>query len=369
MVRVQAGKLIYALAGTVLLLAAWEAFARHFAGTTGLLKVGPVMQDASHNGELDRALRVLPPPAAPRVVLLGSSQIDNVKRSTGAYDEAVPFRLSHALASTGVAHEVLDLSGPGQQVVESMVILVGGAAESRPAVVIVGVGLYSMLRPEVRESLPAAVDMGAVRAAVTDPALLPDALGRAALLSSLPTVTAAGATTVQDRVDTRLGAWLAARLAMVDRRRVMFNELINTPIRGDLVAYVQRNWQGSRTARTYEIGAGYTTGLAALQVMAQWSAQERLPCILVVMPYESTREPIAYPPATQARVDADLRAIASRTGAVVLDLGHALAPADFGTFVDGSPDALHFDARGHDIVGRAMAEAVRPLAAFRAAAP
>jgi hypothetical protein len=354
-VRIRVGKLVYALAGTVLLLGSWEAFAHRFSGTAGLRKIGPVMQDASNNDELDRALRALPPPAAPRILLLGSSQIDTVKNGSGTPGEAIPFRLSRALDAAGVAYEVLDLSGPGQQVIESMAILIGSAAETRPAAVVLGVGLFSMLRPEVRESLPAALDMQAVRAAVADPALL----------SALPAAAAGGAVTVQDRIDARLGTWLAARLVMVDRRRVMFNELINTPLRGDFVAYVQRNWQRSRTARTYEIGPGYASGLAALEVVAQWSARANVPCVLVILPYESTREPVVYPPATQARVTADLQAIAGRTGAVVLDLGQALTPGDFGTFLDGSPDGLHFDARGHEIVGRAMAEAVRPRLAAR----
>ena len=360
--RNDARRLIYALAGTVLLLAAWEWTARSFfSGTTGLRRSGSVMQDASANEELDRALRALPPAGAtPRVLVLGSSQIDNVKDSAGVTDAAIPFRLSATLRSAGVPHEVLDLSGPGQQVIESLVILVGAAPETRPAAVVIGVGLFSMLRAEVREALPAAVDMDAVRAAVSDPALLPDPDRRAALQRTLPAPKAGGDLTVQDRIDARLGALLAARFTMVDRRRVMFRELIDTPIRGDLVAWVQRSWQQSRTARTYDIGAAYSPGLAALEVMARWSAQRGLPCLLVVMPYESTREPVVYSPATQQRIDDDLRALAERTGAVFLDLGDALTPADFGTFLDGSPDSLHFGAHGHDVVGRAVAEALAP---------
>jgi hypothetical protein len=359
--RISTFRLIYALAGTVLLLAAWESFAAHsFSGTTGLVRHGPVLQDASGTDELDRALAALPSPQAPRVVLLGSSQIDVVKDGAGE-DKAIPFRLSAALQAAGVGHEILDLSAGGQQILESLVILVGSAARTRPRAVVIAAGLFSMLRADVRESLPAAVDMAAVRAAVADPSLLPDPDARKDLLGALPAPGTAGDRTVQDRIDARLSTFLAARLVMVDRRRVMFKALLDNPIRRDLVALVQRHSEGSRTARTFEIGGPYALGLASLEVMARWSARRHLPCVLVVMPFESTREPLLYSPSTQRRVAGDLRALAARTGASFLDLGGALQPSDYGTFVDGSPDNLHFGARGHDVVGRAVADVLGPL--------
>jgi lysophospholipase L1-like esterase len=54
----------------------------------------------------------------------------------------------------------------------------------------------------------------------------------------------------------------------------------------------------------------------------------------------------------------DLGRLASRYGFALVDVNHALRSADFGDYADGSPDGLHYRARGHALVADSVAERI-----------
>lgn len=351
-----------------MLLLGWNRLATRFAGTAvGIRGAGMVVQDASSNDDLGRMLTNIPAPDGPRLVLFGSSQIHAVKGDSDFSDRAIPYQLSTALRSRLPSHQVVDLSGPAQQVLESMVIALAELDHLAPAAVVVGVGLFNMSNSDVRPAIRGTVDLRAVseRLYMLDSAALP-AQSRDTLLRTLaPMIPRNTDSTVQQRLDARLEHWLDGHVAMVANRRAMYNRLIDQPLRRDLVAHIQRGRGATRTARTYTIGAPYAVALAAIQALAAATRQRGIPLVVCILPTEHTRRPPPYSDSTRARVSADLRSLASRPGVVFVDLDGALGPADFGFYADSSPDGLHFKAHGHAVVGSILADSVASLLAHR----
>lgn len=353
--------LVWAMGLAVVLLLWWEWFGAQLdSDAVALTRHGAVFQDATGNDRLRDFLKALPPPQAPRVLVLGSSQMITVKRAEGQGRVSVCWRLADEL---GFGTEIVDLAAGGQQVIESMAVLLGALDEVRPSRVVIGLGLFSMTRSRVRESIPAAFDADRLRAQVE--ANLPgdlDADRRAALLaltSGSAVEAAERGETVQQRADRAISGWLAERLRAIANRRVLYNRLVDAPLRRDLVVWVGREFRGLKVARTHLIGKSYPVSLDALTMMQKACRARGVPLHVVILPFESTRKPLVYRPEDQKRATADLEALARQTGVHLLDLAAALGPEHFGNYTDGSPDGAHFDAAGHAIVAARIAEHIR----------
>jgi len=333
-----------------------------------LRRRGDVFERAS--AHLARTLAEVPPPALPRVAVFGSSQVAVVKSDTVDTTRATPSRLQAALAERGLRTEVVDFSDGGQQLVESLLIELATQEHVRQNAVVVGVSLFSMLRTNVRPTLLADLDGAALRDELR--ARMPvDADPKAAegLLawsrSAEQRVTGRGET-IQEQMDDRIGAWLAAHTSAFANRQAMFDALIDRPLRRDLVRIVSRGLHDQSTAQTYVIGSAYAPSLLALEILQRNAREAGAAALVVALPYDDTRPPIPFAPETQARILADLAAIAARTGGMLLDLSHALPSDRFGAFEDGSPDDLHYDPAGHAAVAARIADALAPALATRA---
>lgn len=354
---------VWAVVVFLSLAVGWERFAAGYtAGSRGLVHSDAAFLRAGN--DLALTLHELPPPAAPRLAVFGSSQIATVKGGSGQLDLSMPARLSVALTKRGVAHEIVDFSTGGQQVSESMVILLAAGEQAQLRAVVLGLSLFSMLRVEVRETLLEAANVPELREAVI--AGLPSDLPHEDVEELLefsrraPQRVAGRGETTQQRIDRWLGKRLEARFAAVANRQVLYDELVDTPLRRDLVAFVKRNLAASRTARSYRIGRSYRPSLAALEVMARWCRQRRVALHVALLPFDHDRSPVPFDAATIDRLRTDLAALATEHGFQLTDQSDLLASSNFGNYVDGSPDNLHFDADGHDRLGRALAVLVAP---------
>jgi hypothetical protein len=350
--------LLWPLVALLALGAVWEGFAQRFSPVrTGPLRVGPVVTRGSAN--LERTLAELGLPDAPRIALFGSSQIATVKHAKKDPEQALPYRLHQDLSGLGVAHEVVDFSAGGQQVAESMLVLFASIESVQPRVVVVGVSLFSMLRLNVRETLLEEIDTARVRDRVV--AHLPDGVDLDAVHELLAFSRQASqriasrGETLQQRVDRVLSDWLGSHMAAVANRRVMFNDLVDGPIRRDLAAWFKRQFQAARTARTYRIGSAYPVSLVALEAMADLCRTQGAEMVVVLLPFDATRPPTPFEPETVERIRGDLSALSEVQGLSLIDESNLLGTESFGDFVDGSPDNLHFDSAGHARLARALA--------------
>ena len=352
------------VATTVVLLLGWESYARTFAGVgTGARVVGHVVQDASNNDDLARTLSELPSSRVATILVLGSSQVHSVKDEEDFSPLAFPFRLRGPESPAG-DELILDLSGPGQQVMESMAIQLGSRTDLGASAVVLGVGLFSMLSSDIRPALHSAVDGTLIRAellAASQAGLSQRAQQLLLERLSLPEARGVRDSTIQERADSRLESLLGPRLAILGNRRAMKFRLIDQPIRRDAIQFIQRRRGAIRTARTYQIGEAYEVSLAAIEAMAASASLKRVPFILVLLPFDRTRSPSPYSPETAARVAADMREVSQRLGFRLLDLTSVLGPEYFGLYSDGSPDGLHFRGGGHEIVGRSVAAELAEL--------
>ncbi len=364
-------RLVYALVGFLALFGAWNSLATRFGESQrSLQRHGDVFDLAARN--LRRTLAELPPPELPRIVVYGSSQIATVRGESDGGVHTTPHLLSEELSKRGLAVEVADFSDGGQVLLESLIVHFGSRAVSKPSVLVIGVSLFSMQRQVVRPTLIEALDVAEVRDAVR--AAVPD--GRQAnevdaILEWSDRAAPSAAPrhkSIQQQLDVRIATWLTAHVPAYANRQVMFNELIDTPIRRDLLRWIQRRNVEEKTATHYPIGDGYPIALLALETIARAARDTNTQLLVVVLPFDDDRPPIPFEPDTQARILGDLEALTARTGSALLDLGHLLPSEHFGDFQDGSPDNLHYDADGHARVGARIAEPVARLLTARAAA-
>ena len=347
------------------LLFAWNALATRFDPSASAFRTTGLVFDRAAR-DLRETLAALPPPAHPRVAVFGSSQIAVVKRGPQDSLESMPHRLADALAADGRTAEVVDFSDGGQQLVESMAVDYAARDVARASAVVVGVSLFAMTGLDVRATLFEHVDGHAVVDAVRR-ALPPDADPdvAAALLAwsrSLPPPEPARPLTIQERLDRAIGGWLDRHVAAYGYRQAMYRGLLDAPVRLAIVRR-ERERSGATISSSYAIGRAYAPSLLALEMMRRGAAARGVPFLVVLLPFDHGRPPIPFDTATQARVAADVGAIAARAGQPVLDLGGLLGSEHFGTFEDGSPDNLHYDAAGHELVARRIAERLAPLLA------
>lgn len=356
--------LVYVLGCLALLLAAWNTFAQRYdASRTALRVTGGVFDRAAR--DLSITFAELPAPTRPRVVLYGSSQIAVVKRAEQDSLASTPHQLASALERRGVTAEVADFSDGGQQLVESLVVHFASRDAARASAIVVGVSLFAMTSLDVRATLFEQVDGRAVEAAIRAalPADADPETARALLAWSAELPAAADPArdpTVQERIDAALGGFLERHVAAYANRHAIYRQLLDAPARL-AIQRQQRARAGETISSRYAIGPAYAPSLLALDTMRRSAAERGIPFLVVALPFDHGRPPIPFDAATQARVVADLSAIAARAGQPLMDLGGLLASDHFGDYEDGSPDNLHFDAAGHEAVALRIAERIAPL--------
>lgn len=305
--------------------------------------------------------RVTPVESQPRLLILGNSQIHYVRDHDDSKTYGFPAQLAASLKEQGRCVEVADLSLGGQQVVESLAILIDTFERVRPDHVVLGVGLANMRGTTIPSQLASSCDWNHIRQATTDlcgdridPEIAQSLLQ---LYSPSTTQTVAHDPTIQEQLDESIAAWLTDHSAAVRHRSVMSQWVTKLP--GDLEREVRMSWRKNvrkqLKARTYDAGPNYELSLATVQLMAAYCQQRRVPFTVISMPYHPACEPIVYVPADEQRLDADLQQLADRQEITWLDLTQALQPEHYGTFQDGSIDGLHFLATGHARLAEAAA--------------
>ena len=360
-------RLVFALVGFLVLCVAWNALATRFGESQrAMQRRGAVFDLAARN--LRRTLAELPPPDQPRIVVYGSSQIATVRGESDGGEHTTSHLLSEDLAKRGLAVEVADFSDGGQQIIETLVIHFATRKTSQPSAVVVGLNLFSMLRTAVRPTLLEPLDVASVREAIRS-ALPADSDGAATdeLLAwshrAAQHVSGRGKT-IQQRLDAQIETWLAEHVPAYANRQVMFDELIDAPLRRDaatvVMRWLRRQPGETRTAQSYAIGDAYPISLLALETIARDARSAGIPMLLVALPFDDQRLPVPFDAAIETRVRGDLTAIAQRNGAALIDLSHELASEHFGNYKDGSPDNFHYDAAGHAAVAARIAAALFP---------
>lgn len=313
----------------VIILSGWEFIVPKWLGvseTTVSARQGRTFVDESSNNQLPAVLDALEAERMePFWLVLGNSQVRVVKSGDSA--DAFSFQLG---IDTG--QNIVDLSSGGQTLAESNKIAALTLDRFHVERLIIGVGIFSAASSGIRDGIKNDGDAAASGAE-----------------SSVPTI--------QHQVETRLTTWSSDSLRSVEHREEIFNRLISSPIRRDLVAYVKRR-SGFKVARSYRLGANFEEDIENLTQVATEASQRGIPVSLIIMPYENTRPPTPYSRDDELRLRRALRQIETSTTAELLDFSELLDASNFGTFVDGSPDAFHFDARGHRALAYRYLESV-----------
>lgn len=294
-----------------------------------------------------------PTDVPPRLLILGNSQIHYVRDHDDSQTLGFPAQLEAMLKNQGRSVEVADLSAGGQQVVESLAVLIDTFERVRPDHVVLGLGLANMRGTTIPPQLVTACDWNHIRQVTADLCgnRVAPAISQSLLQLYSPSVpqTVAHDPTIQEQLDSLIGDWLTDHSAAVRHRGVMAGWVAKLP--GDLEREVRMAWRKKVRkqfkARTYDAGPNYELSLTAVQLMAAYCQQRQVPFTVISMPYHPSCEPIVYLPADEQRLDGDLQQLAERRVITWLDLSQVLQQEHFGTFQDGSIDGLHFLAAGH----------------------
>lgn len=349
--------LTYTAIVVAVLLTGWECLARKFTVPPPNKAPLETLSLALHDPDTP-----LPASTPPRLLILGNSQIHYVRDHDDSATFGFPAQLEARLKAQGRSIEVADLSAGGQQVVESLAILIDTFERVRPDHVILGLGLANMRGTTIPPQLVSTCDWKRVRHVTTQ---LCDEQAEFTITPSLlqlysPSVptTVAHDPTIQERLDEVIAEALTAHSAAVRHRTVMADWVAKLP--GDLEREVRMTWRKKIRqqfkARTYDAGDHYELSLTAVHLIAAYCQQRRVPFTIISMPYYPNCEPVVYVPDDEQRLDDDLRQLADRQPITWLDLTQALLPEHYGTFPDGSIDGLHFLATGH----ARLAETVAP---------
>jgi hypothetical protein len=340
------------------LLIAWEAFARQFT----LPPPNPAPLDT-----LSLPLYSADAPAAdrakslPRVLILGNSQVHYVRDQEDVATYGFPARLQAELAKHHRPAEIADLSAGGQQVAESLAILVDTFGCVRPDHVVLGLGLANMRGTTIPAHLVKACDWNRIRAEVTgllDERTTVEAQRELLHLYHPPQeTTIARELTIQEQLDEQFADWLTDHTATVRHRTVMSQWVTKLP--SDLEREVRMTWRKQVKkqfkARTYDAGPNYALSLTTVQLMAEYCRRQRVPFTVILMPYQPRCTPIVYVQEDEQRLHADLQQMVERGDIRRIDLSQLLHPEHFGTFADGSPDGLHYHASGHAVLAETVA--------------
>ncbi len=350
--------LAYVAVAVPVLLLAWELFARQFTTPEPARPPLAALSIPLYEPRSETSPRRNP---QPRLLILGNSQIHYVRDQDDVETYGFPAQLQAELAKQRQPTEVADLSEGGQQVVESLAILIDTFDRVRPDHVLLGLGLANMRSTTIPPQLIDALDWERIRTVTekhVDSQMTPNITGTLLqLYSPAKDMAAAHDPTIQEQLDERIADWLVDHSATVRHRLVMSQWVAKLP--GDLEREVRMAWRkkarGQFKARTYDAGPDYELSLAVVRIMADFCREERIPFTVIVMPFHPSCEPTLYVPADEQRLTADLDQLAQSGVIHRLDLRHLLGPEHFGTFQDGSPDGLHFLATGHALLGQEVA--------------
>lgn len=356
---VQRHPLVYVAVTVSLLLGGWELLARQFTPPAPVQPPLAALSIALYPPEHNSAERFSP---QPRVMILGNSQIHYVRDQEDVQTYGFPARFQMAMAERGTPAEVADLSAGGQQVLESLAILIDTFDRVRPDHVMLGLGLANMRGITIPSQLIEFCNWAHIRE--TTQRHLPDHIDPSIqlTLSQLYNPPCEHSSdhdpTIQEQLDEQIAEWLVDRSATVRHRSVMAQWLAKLP--SDLERDVRQLWRkkarGQFKARTYDAGPNYDLSLAVVQIMAAFCREKQVPFTVIAMPFHPACEPILYVPDDELRLITDLRQLEADATLRCVDLRLLLGPQHFGAFPDGSPDGLHFLATGHALLGRAVAE-------------
>jgi lysophospholipase L1-like esterase len=351
--------LTYTAIVVIALLTGWECLAWRFTLPPPSKAPLETLSLVLHGPDKPLATAVDSPP---RLLILGNSQIHYVRDHDDNETYGFPAQLAANLKQLGRSVEVADLSAGGQQVVESLAILIDTFERVRPDHVVLGLGLANMRSTTIPLQLVSVCDWNHIRqeaAALSGDRIAP-ALSQSLLQLYSPSVpqVIVHDPTIQEQSDELIAEWLTEHSAAVRHRIVMSQWVSKLP--GDLEREVRMTWRKKVRkqfkARTYDAGPHYELSLATVQLMAQYCQQRSVPFTVISMPYHPVCEPAVYVLADEQRLDRDLQQLANRREITWLDLTQALQPEHYGRFQDVSIDGLHFLAVGH----ARLAETVAP---------
>ena len=367
---VQRYPLPYVVITVSLILAGWECLASRFTvpppNKTPLETLSLPLYEAetspTHRSHLH-----------PRLLILGNSQIHYVRDREDSEVTGFPAQLARVLTEQDCPVEIADLSAGGQQVVESLAILIDACDRVRPEHVVLGLGLANMRGTTIPQQLVTSCDWERIRQTTTglsderiDPELTKDLLQ---LYSPSVPVADTHEPTIQERLDQQIAGWLTDHSAAIRHRSVMSQWVTQLP--GDLEREVRMLWKKQvrkqSKARTYDAGPNYAVSLASVQLMAAYCQERGIPFTVISMPFYPDCEPVVYVPADERQLDSDLQQLVDRDEIQWLDLSLALLPEHFGTFQDGSIDGLHFLAAGHARLAETAVPLLKPRLSERVA--
>lgn len=356
---VQRNPLLYVAVTVPLLLFAWEWFARQFTTPAPAQPPLAALTLPLYDCKDEAPARLSP---HPRLLILGNSQIHYVRDQANVQQYGFPAKLQEALATQQTPMDVADLSEGGQQVVESLAILIDTFDRVRPDHVVLGLGLANMRGITIPPQLASSLDWEAVRAVTRrhcDGQVEPELATTLLQLYHPPQDTVVPhEPTIQEQFDECIADWLDESTATVHQRLVMADWVAKLP--GHLERDVRQLWRkkarGQFKARTYSAGPHYELSLAAVELMAAYCREKDVPFTIIAMPFHPTCEPILYVPDDEHRLMADLHELETQSGIQLLDLRGLLDAQCFGTFPDGSPDGLHYLASGHARLGTEVAK-------------
>ena len=237
-IEVPTRRLVFSVCVYLAFVWGWEFYSKNFAAPEQpFVRVGGVWSDRSRGARLHEGFKQISPASGKRFLVLGNSQIATVKgRDTGS-GLAFPPMLSSILSANNVEHDLLDLSSGGQQVVESTTIALSVMQRTHIDGMILGIGLFSMLRSELRSELTESISGLGLREIVEEIALVQAGNeARERLINAL-----AGdhqplrrrQETLQEKSDKMIASVLAENLNLVANRQEMFRELVDLPVRRD----------------------------------------------------------------------------------------------------------------------------------------
>lgn len=351
--------LVYVAAAFCVWLGLWEGIARldkpfesplEQLAATGF-PLADAAEDAANEGQ-------------PRLLILGNSQIHSVRDRSDVRRHGFPTRLRERLAEQGVATDVADLSAGGQQVTESLALLLDSFDRVRPDHVLLGVGLVNLQPAEIRPQLVRSCDWDRIherlRASVPTDVSTQTRARLTELLMPEGVSLSAHAPTIQEQLDERLAAWLRGWSAAVRNRDRMYDRLIHRPIQRDLQKAFRREVRQDQLAMTVAAGPDHDAALAAVRAMAAFCDSRRVSMTVVLMPFDDNGTPRAYADEDEKQLRGDLETLAMTDGFRVLDVSRLLGPEHFGEYTDGSRDCFHFKASGHALLGAEVARRLGP---------
>lgn len=367
---VQRHPLAYITITVALILAGWEGLASRFTVPPPNPAPLETLSLSLYDNETNPIKRSH---VHPRLLILGNSQVHYVRDREDGDVTGFPAQLARVLRDHDCPVEIADLSAGGQQVVESLAILIDTMDRVRPDQVVLGLGLANMRGTTIPQQLVTSCDWERIRqttTALTEGRVDP-VIGQVLLQLYSPRVPEQDThdPTIQEQLDQQIAGWLADHSAAVRHRSVMSQWVTQLP--GDLEREVRMAWKKQvrkqHKARTYDAGPNYSVSLAAVQLMAAYCRERQIPFTVVSMPFYPDCDPIVYVPADEQQLDHDLQQLVDRDEIMWLDLSLALLPEHFGQFQDGSIDGLHFLATGHARLAETAAPLLRPQLSPRVA--